>query len=325
LDTIKNYLENMFVNLPKTQEVQKMKHDLLSNMEDKYNELKSEGRSENEAIGIVISEFGNIDELINELGIQNASQVEILPSLAQQEAYDFISTNKRAGKLVGIGVFLCIIAAAPLILINQWAESGFIASSLKGFSDVLGLIILLVLVAIAVGIFIYSGTLSERYKYLERGFDLSSHLKAQIQQENNKFNSTYTASVIIGVAMCILSPILLFITSTFGDNASVYGVIGLLIVIAIAVYMFIYFGRIKEGYKKLLGLDEFAISYREKEKSDKVIGAVAAIVWPIAVCIFLISGFIYYKWYINWIVFPITGLLFGMFSAAYSIIKEKSR
>ena len=38
-------------------------------MEDKYNELKSEGKSENEAIGIVISEFGNIDELINELDI----------------------------------------------------------------------------------------------------------------------------------------------------------------------------------------------------------------------------------------------------------------
>ena len=39
-------------------------------MEDKYVELKAEGKSENEAIGIVISEFGNMEELIRELGIR---------------------------------------------------------------------------------------------------------------------------------------------------------------------------------------------------------------------------------------------------------------
>ena len=38
-------------------------------MEEKYRELKRSGKSENEAIGIVISEFGNINELIDELGI----------------------------------------------------------------------------------------------------------------------------------------------------------------------------------------------------------------------------------------------------------------
>jgi MFS family permease len=328
METIKNYLENMFANLPKTHEIQKIKSDLLSNMEDKYNELKSEGKSENEAIGIVISEFGNIDELIDELGINNNNQVghiEVLPSLTAQEVNDFIGVNKKSGKLIGIGVFLCIVAAAPLILINQWIENGLMIGTSKEVDDILGLIPLFFLVAIAVGLFIYSGTLVEKFKYLERGFDLSSHLKAQVQQESDKFNSTYTASVITGVAMCILSPILLFITSTFGDNASVYGVVGLLIIVAIAVYIFIYFGKIKEGYKRLLELDEYSKPLIEKEKENKVIGAVAAIVWPLAVCIFLITGFLYNQWHINWIVFPITGLLFAMFSGAYSILKEKSR
>ena len=63
MDTIKNYLDNMFSAFPKTAEISKIKENLFSNMEDKYNELKQSGKSENEAIGIVISEFGNIDEL----------------------------------------------------------------------------------------------------------------------------------------------------------------------------------------------------------------------------------------------------------------------
>ena len=61
METIKNYLESMFLNLPNTPEVYKAKNELLQMMEDKYTELKGSGKSENEAIGIVISEFGNLD------------------------------------------------------------------------------------------------------------------------------------------------------------------------------------------------------------------------------------------------------------------------
>lgn len=71
METIKNYLENMFSHLPNTPEVQKAKYELYQMMEDKYNELISEGRSNNEAIGIVISEFGNLDELADSLGIKS--------------------------------------------------------------------------------------------------------------------------------------------------------------------------------------------------------------------------------------------------------------
>ena len=55
METIKNYLENMFSHLPNTPEVQKAKYELYQMMEDKYNELISEGKSDNEAIGIVIA------------------------------------------------------------------------------------------------------------------------------------------------------------------------------------------------------------------------------------------------------------------------------
>jgi hypothetical protein len=62
MNTIRNYLDNMFLGLPDTEEVIRAKKELLTMMEDKYNELKDSGKAENEAIGIVISEFGNLDE-----------------------------------------------------------------------------------------------------------------------------------------------------------------------------------------------------------------------------------------------------------------------
>jgi len=70
MNTIRNYLDNMFLGLPQTEDVTRAKNELLAMMEDKYNELKSSGKTDNEAIGIVISEFGNLDELGDTLGIK---------------------------------------------------------------------------------------------------------------------------------------------------------------------------------------------------------------------------------------------------------------
>ena len=72
MNAIRNYLDNMFRNLPNTEEVRRAKTELLEMMEDKYEELIKEGKTENEAVGIVISEFGNLDELADSLGISEA-------------------------------------------------------------------------------------------------------------------------------------------------------------------------------------------------------------------------------------------------------------
>ena len=69
METIKKYLEAMFAGMPNTAEVRKAKAELLQMMEDKYNELIGEGQTENTAVGTVISEFGNLDELAEDLGL----------------------------------------------------------------------------------------------------------------------------------------------------------------------------------------------------------------------------------------------------------------
>ncbi|MFB9276189.1 permease prefix domain 1-containing protein [Cohnella cellulosilytica] len=81
----------MFAGLPRNPELMRLKQELLTGMEEKYLELKREGKSENEAIGIVISEFGNIEELTAELGIDAAGAKSALhvpvPMLSEDEAY----------------------------------------------------------------------------------------------------------------------------------------------------------------------------------------------------------------------------------------------
>ena len=70
VNTIKNYLESMFANMPNSPEVLKAKNELWQMMEDKYTELIGEGKTENEAVGTVISEFGNLEDLADVLGLR---------------------------------------------------------------------------------------------------------------------------------------------------------------------------------------------------------------------------------------------------------------
>lgn len=74
MDEIKDYVDRMFTGLPKTKAVLEMKQNILENMQDHYEELLSQGKSKNEALGAVISQFGNMDEIKKELGMEDSAE-----------------------------------------------------------------------------------------------------------------------------------------------------------------------------------------------------------------------------------------------------------
>ena len=105
METIRNYLETMFLKLPNTPEVYKAKNELWQMMEDKYTELKEEGKSENEAVGIVISEFGNLDELANDLGISQFVESQPMPqgkTLSLDQAKSYLADAGKSLSLIHI-------------------------------------------------------------------------------------------------------------------------------------------------------------------------------------------------------------------------------
>lgn len=152
MNSIINYLDNVFANLPKTSEMEKLKQEMLSNMEEKYYELKEAGKTENEAIGIVISEFGNIDELLNELGISLNEAKSQERQLSEEEVNRFFQQTAKAMNLIGIGVFLCILGASLLVLFTELYDKGFLNEVTENTAALIGVAQLLLFIAIAVSI-----------------------------------------------------------------------------------------------------------------------------------------------------------------------------
>lgn len=338
METINNYLEVMFRGQPPTPEILRIKADLLDSMEEKYHELKADGKSENEAVGIVISEFGNVDELIQELGYSGGSAAAptadpglSLRNVSREETVDYIALMRRGSLYVGGGVALILIGVSLMIWMSHLIEISAIFAGVPGDVDGLALLPLFFFLVPAVGLFVLFGLKQEPYKWVEKGeFHLSPILQRTLEKEFSLHSPRYTLGLVVGICLCVLSPVPLFVGGLFGETGSTAGLCLLLLIIGAAVFLIIWSSMSSDAYKQLLKTGDYSTAavgnISTRHKTEKVISAVAAVVWPLAVAVFLYLGFVHSLWHICWVIFPIVGVLFGAFSGVYTILaKEDNR
>lgn len=327
METIWNYLDNMFVNLPQTPEVLRAKEDLAEMMEDKYNELLKEGKMQNEAIGIVISEFGNIEELIDELGIayftdadfvkkesEEKEETSKLRHLSGLEADEYLFAMKQSAMNIATGVFLCICSPI-LLLVLIAAQESFLPIS-DGVAIGAGLTVLFCMVACAVALFIVSGMKMEAYEYLQKEcFTLDPDYEYAIQNTREARKKVFTFKITAGVMLCILSAVPLIVTALVtgehggGDFPIILSVAFLMAIVGTAVSLFITAGMEETSYAVILQEKEFSV---KKKSGKKIEDLIAAVYWPAAVILYLVWSFTTGAWSITWIMWPFTGFIFDL-------------
>lgn len=320
MEIIKTYLDNLFAGLPNTKEVSKIKADLLTNMVDKYEELKRNGKTENEAIGIVISEFGNIDELKKELGIDlTPKNGEDVPTVTEEVAVSYMDTMKKMSRYIALGVLLCILSPITLIILSGNLSQLKIAETVALF---IGLVVLFLFVAPAVGIFIYAGMKIDKYQYLHKKVNIPSNVKELVESEKEKFDSKFVVALIVSIIMYIFSPTFIIgaaLLKEENDAFIVWGVGLLLVIVSIATYIIVRFGLIRSSHSLLLRLGDY--QYLD-DQSEKLVNAIAGIYWPIVVGGYLLWSFLSSKWDITWIVFPIAGVIFAGITSIIRAVKK---
>lgn len=320
MEVILSYLENMFLNMPHTPETLRAKAELASMMEDKYNELLAEGKKENEAVGIVISEFGDLEELSKELGLQTAASYEgnaaYEPSarrVSRQEAEEYMELSAKTSRWIAVGVMLCIWCPIPLIFL------GGVDSYVKRLSELSivagGLIPLFVMIGIAVALFIYNGMKMERFEYLKKErIQIDAVLEAELSETAEHEKASSTIRIIVGVLMCIFSVTPLLVAGSLPEDTvmQVMALLLLLFVVGLAVALMIIGGTKMECIKVLKQEGDFAPGEKE---GKKVVDVIAGIYWPIVTVIYLVWSILTMNWGFTWIIWPVAGILFGGIAA----------
>ncbi|MBQ9321878.1 MAG: hypothetical protein IJ239_05955 [Eubacterium sp.] len=315
METIKSYLESMFASLPNSPEVLKAKYELGQMMEDKYLELIEEGKAENEAVGIVISEFGNLDEVAEALGIEGileAREPDNVPLLSQEEARAFIADASRSGFLIGLGVLLCICCPTGAIIGGMYATE---------MSAAIGVATLFLFIAAGVGLFIYSSIRMSRYNAIfKRQCRIDYGTAAWVDEQRSSYRSTRALFLAIGVILCIISVVPVSVTGileraemTIGFSAAL-----IFVFVGIGVMLIIAASQRSDAYNKLLNLNArgtVGSTYRGSgEENDvyyenKTVEAVMSVYWPTITCIYLIWSFLTFRWGFTWIVWPVAAII----------------
>lgn len=108
MNQILDYIEVMFKSLPHTDEVEKLKMNMTDSMELKFNQYLEEGKRESEAIGLVIGEFGSIEELKEALGL-NMNDDEGVIYLETPRVEEYLIFIKRFAMMISMGVAVIMV------------------------------------------------------------------------------------------------------------------------------------------------------------------------------------------------------------------------
>lgn len=324
MDAIRSYLDNMFAHLPRTEELKRAKEELLQMMEDKYTQLKAEGRTENEAVGQVISEFGNLEEVAEQLGIsQQVSQVNTkdqIIAMNKVEVDQYLTETHEATKKIASGVMLIICAVIPLLIFVTLAGANVIEAKI---ATALGIATLFIAIAISVYFFIVNGIKTEKYEQLERvPVDLDQNTLAYVRQMKADYLPTFARNIGIGVVLILIGVLLLTTASILElkpDYLKVLGVAILLFLVSVATYLFITSSSRTESYDRLLNEGDYT---KQGKQGNKFMEIISGPYWMLVVVGYLAWSFIKMAWGISWIVFPIAGVLFGLIGAIAKTIQS---
>lgn len=325
MDTIVNYVDSVFVHLPKTPEMLRLKEDMLLNMEEKYDQLKAENRSENEAIGTVLAEFGNIDEIIEAYNLETDVQEEDnnILFLSPEAVEDYMSHRAKFSLGIAAGVFLCILAPAIMLLVQEVSNFlPFINQATEDTRVIVSLVPLFLLIALAVGLFILFGIKEQQYELEGRAISIDSSTRTELTRELKNFKPQFAKAIAAGVILCITAPIVLLLSLVLLGYNNYWAVIFLLSFVAVGVFLFVFFGIIHATYHKILAIGSYT---PKKIAAEKLTDTVASIVFPTAAAVYIISGFLFNTWGTAWIIFPIVGILFAVFAAATESLSSLKR
>ncbi|MBO5163435.1 MAG: helix-turn-helix transcriptional regulator [Ruminococcus sp.] len=224
-----------------------------------------------------------------------------LRHVSMAEASEFLEKNIRHSFFTALGVSLCILSPTmPIAFDIMFGNSRL--------SD-LGAIPLFLMIAAAVGIFIYSRSITSEFDFLHNEcLDTEYGVDGMVKDKKDRYRSKHISQLIIGVILCILSvsPAILADSLTGDSVVSDMSAIIMFLFVTLGVFMIIKTNIINGGYETLLETDDYS---RRKKLDNKKADTVMQIYWLIVTAIYLGYSFITFDWGRSWVIWVLAGIL----------------
>lgn len=261
------------------------------------------------------------DENSQENSIQHNDGESDVRHVSDKEAEAFLNIKEETAMKVAFATFLCILSPICLILMTGWAELGiFPFREDKG--AMIGLVVLIVMVAIATVIFVLCGMKTSKFEYLEKEIiRIDSKTKDLVKLKKEEYSDTYVKNIAIGVCLSILSVAPIFVAGIFDKGEYyIFSVCALLVMVAIGILFIIPASIKNESYEKLLQEGDYS---KKNKIENSSFASISTAYWVTVTAAFLLYSFITNDWARSWIIWPIAALLFVAVKEIYKAVKKK--
>lgn len=210
----------------------------------------------------------------------------------------------KFGKNVSLGVFLILFGVTLLlILLGRTPDIKNV-----GEKDIaISVSILLIFVLFACPLFIVNGlkmdSFKKKYPLIE-----NSYTKEEVAKFDKKFGIVI-ASCISFILLGVIGLLLMYGLKTYKNDLMPVGLF--MIYITIAVPFLTYYGIQKDKYD----VDKYnKLNSPKTKKEMDLIGKISAVIMILTTIIYFILGFVFNLWKYNWILYPISGMICGIFA-----------
>lgn len=243
------------------------------------------------------------------------------PGLRQvtlEEANRYLEAAGRTARPMAAAVAMCILSPIALLLLSVLAENGHLSEGLAGG---VGMVVLLGMIAGAVAVFLFCGSKTEDFAYLEKEpFETAYGVDGMVRERKQAFRDRYTRSLALGVGLCILCPVPLLVAAfATEDEIILVGMVCVLLgLVALGVGVLVTAVVPWEAMQKLLEEGEFS---REQKRKNPVMQTISTVYWLTVTAIFLICLFT--GTYSNRdaaLIWPVAGVLYGVVTAVFRLV-----
>ena len=246
--------------------------------------------------------------------------------VSMEEASRYLELRRAAAPKLALATFLCVISPITLILLGGLSE--YSARITENTAAGIGLIVLIVLVAAAVGIFLSSSAQVREFAFLEtEPFETEYGVSGMVRQRQQDFQPAANRLNLVGTLLCIVSVLPLFLSLCLSGSDLMYvGAVCLLLgFVALACLAFVYAGTQNGAMEKLLEEGDYT---RQRKSKSRLVGTVSVCYWLVVTAIFMFytfgpfgNGQAKYSWFI----WAIGGVLYAAVMAVLRLVGQNEK
>ena len=213
---------------------------------------------------------------------------------------------EKRRKHITTGVIMIILAGASYELLTG-----------VGIAEVIANTIFLAIAIVSILVFVVAGIQHNQYR---KNHSVIPEFYSKKEKEH--FEEKFPIHIAVGIGVILIG----FLIGMNGDSLPTakgmtedfyYGIF--MVFVAVGVGVLTYAGLGKEKY------DIAAYNKgNKKDKEDKRIGVWCGCIMLVATIIYVITGFCFNLWYINWVAYAVAGLICGIVTLILNNKKNKS-